>query len=124
MSELSSFGCEVAGIEAGTSRDMLKSLDVDIKVLERIDFTWIVRHQPERTNAEMAQHRATHLIIAKIIRKTELMIGFYGVCSRLLQAIGAYLVDQADATTFLAQDRKSTRLNSSHTDISRMPSSA
>ena len=26
--------------------------------------------------------------------------------------------------TFLLQDRKSTRLNSSHTDISRMPSSA
>ena len=29
-----------------------------------------------------------------------------------------------NAYTFKAQDRKSTRLNSSHTDISRMPSSA
>ena len=29
-----------------------------------------------------------------------------------------------ESTVFLGLDRKSTRLNSSHTDISRMPSSA
>ncbi len=40
----------------------------------------------------------------------ELMIYLWG---------GAY-----DSLTDLARDRKSTRLNSSHTDISRMPSSA
>ena len=32
--------------------------------------------------------------------------------------------DIANAFVFLASDRKSTRLNSSHTDSSRMPSSA
>ena len=31
---------------------------------------------------------------------------------------------KADSTILLRQDRKSTRLNSSHTDSSRMPSSA
>ena len=36
-----------------------------------------------------------------------------------------YVVDAIDSITFKATiDRKSTRLNSSHTDISRMPSSA
>ena len=34
---------------------------------------------------------------------------------------GAFLLDTAQ---HMAEDRKSTRLNSSHTDISRMPSSA
>ena len=32
--------------------------------------------------------------------------------------------DNKDTTEKLIRDRKSTRLNSSHTDISRMPSSA
>ena len=36
----------------------------------------------------------------------------------------AVLFLQGGATTQFAADRKSTRLNSSHTDISRMPSSA
>mgnify|MGYP003351686153 CR=1 FL=1 len=40
--------------------------------------------------------------------------------SVLLEAIGA--VDEANSA--IGIDRKSTRLNSSHTDISRMPSSA
>ena len=34
------------------------------------------------------------------------------------------VVDQIAAANNLTSDRKSTRLNSSHTDISRMPSSA
>ena len=33
-------------------------------------------------------------------------------------------ISESDADRSLSQDRKSTRLNSSHTDISRMPSSA
>ena len=39
--------------------------------------------------------------------------------------IGAYaLTAIGTAIVSIARDRKSTRLNSSHTDISRMPSSA
>ena len=39
-------------------------------------------------------------------------------------ASGAYAIIVDDATKFLAEDRKSTRLNSSHIIRSRMPSSA
>ena len=39
-------------------------------------------------------------------------------------ATGQPLVDFTESFTAAAGDRKSTRLNSSHTDISRMPSSA
>ena len=41
----------------------------------------------------------------------------------LLKSVGLPAIAYASAAEFLS-DRKSTRLNSSHTDISRMPSSA
>ena len=45
--------------------------------------------------------------------------------SKLLQVIGEDKIPvERTATTKKVPDRKSTRLNSSHTDISRMPSSA
>ena len=37
---------------------------------------------------------------------------------------GHYVIDAAHTAVLFTIDRKSTRLNSSHTDISRMPSSA
>mgnify|MGYP003341314325 CR=1 FL=1 len=42
--------------------------------------------------------------------------------AELLAELGAPI--EVDGTTLTEEDRKSTRLNSSHTDISRMPSSA
>ena len=52
----------------------------------------------------------------------------YVVAGVLLQAVGVYqyIVDWggAGATVPLTGDRKSTRLNSSHLKLSRMPSSA
>ena len=52
-----------------------------------------------------------------------------GACLRTADAVGAHAViapkDRAvGLTPAVRKDRKSTRLNSSHTDISRMPSSA
>ena len=48
------------------------------------------------------------------------------VATLLFFAIGGFppAEDGAEGTIGVAPDRKSTRLNSSHTDISRMPSSA
>ena len=42
----------------------------------------------------------------------------------LIESISLYPLLMTDETDFSLTDRKSTRLNSSHTDISRMPSSA
>ena len=39
-------------------------------------------------------------------------------------AVKEVTLDLSDSMRKIARDRKSTRLNSSHTDISRMPSSA
>ena len=43
---------------------------------------------------------------------------------RIKKADGFWLPPPLNGTAHTWQDRKSTRLNSSHTDISRMPSSA
>ena len=52
------------------------------------------------------------------------LAGLHAVSDELaLKSSVAYVVDQ-DTQEVLFRDRKSTRLNSSHTDISRMPSSA
>ena len=45
------------------------------------------------------------------------------LCAPLL-TVAALLPAAGPAQTFPSQDRKSTRLNSSHSDRSRMPSSA
>ena len=41
-----------------------------------------------------------------------------------IETEGTYPLPEAQVDRFMMKDRKSTRLNSSHTDISRMPSSA
>ena len=46
------------------------------------------------------------------------------LAQEIARAVNAPLIEWNVKSTTKAQDRKSTRLNSSHTDISRMPSSA
>ena len=62
-----------------------------------------------------------HQVFEDIIRglKQEDVLKFYRDMARLRRFDG-----EATALQRQGQDRKSTRLNSSHTDISRMPSSA
>ena len=52
---------------------------------------------------------------------TKAIIAIHGIRALQSGAIGSTTIPNGG---FVAQDRKSTRLNSSHTDISRMPSSA
>ena len=51
--------------------------------------------------------------------------GRFNTCFHLERAsAGNVLIDCGASSMVAIRDRKSTRLNSSHTDISRMPSSA
>ena len=50
--------------------------------------------------------------------------GFVAVTCLTAMTEHGFEVIPVDPTTFAQQDRKSTRLNSSHSDRSRMPSSA
>ena len=53
-----------------------------------------------------------------------LAVEVVGTFLLVFAAVASIVVTRANEVTGAALDRKSTRLNSSHTDISRMPSSA
>ena len=49
---------------------------------------------------------------------------FFHKLKAIQQIVETVLIDKKEARQFANKDRKSTRLNSSHTTVSRMPSSA
>ena len=64
-------------------------------------------------------------IMIEIQKEIESALNKYGVIGACDINYGyALYVDWGNGRTNTERDRKSTRLNSSHTDISRMPSSA
>ena len=56
-------------------------------------------------------------------QQSKLQLGKQGVTDSFIQTLESHL-KKHQAVRISVLDRKSTRLNSSHTDISRMPSSA
>ena len=89
----------------------------------------VTRHSPSGTTIGMQKIKQRRLTVNKLDSHPDLFVGdcvpFY-FCPR---SIMLYLLHKANDPELIyrggqAPDRKSTRLNSSHTDISRMPSSA
>ena len=70
----------------------------------------------------------TSLVGGSRVPKTHIRLEAYGTVDELNSHLGwlnTYLQDESDRDFILSiQDRKSTRLNSSHSGQSRMPSSA
>ena len=61
---------------------------------------------------------------ARLYESAETLINYGASAQKDAQSGQAQLFGKADTISMMTPDRKSTRLNSSHTDISRMPSSA
>ena len=81
--------------------------------------------------ADFIAHRlwtdARHYQIAALATLLTYNLVFLDFAARPLNsamAIGAALLTQVACSRYFGQDRKSTRLNSSHRSLSRMPSSA
>ena len=53
-------------------------------------------------NAQVAENLCSDSVIAQVRGKSELFVGFNCVEAAFLQAVGLELVDQADASSFLA----------------------
>ena len=64
------------------------------------------------------------LMLALVAVAAGLLLALTGYPRRLWTIAATALTLGATGYAWQGQDRKSTRLNSSHTDISRMPSSA
>ena len=85
-------------------------------VFQSDEFPWFLNTSVAYPNSNISVHdcQFTHTLVRD-----------YKVCSKWVQYIEPVLYKAGIRKEDLARaDRKSTRLNSSHTDISRMPSSA
>ena len=67
------------------------------------DFVGIVREQADGLHAEGFESVGGKFVVARIVGKAELAIGFDGVEAGILKFIGFELVDEADSAAFLRE---------------------
>src|SRR5690606_11834570 len=104
VAQLGALGQQVAmvrGVEAGDQRNALRDLDAGL--LQRLGLAGVVRHQAQRPRAEMLEHGLADVVAPHVGGKAQGMVRLDRVGARVLQAIGADLVQQADAAPLLAQ---------------------
>jgi hypothetical protein len=75
----------------------------DAHVGQGFDLARVVGHQAQRLHAQVLEHRQAHGVVTLVGGETQALVGFDGVGAAILQLVGADLVQQADATAFLAQ---------------------
>ena len=78
--------------------DWPKAEAVDARELPRI-----VREQPHRADTEIRQDADAETVLALIRAEAKTLVGFDGVVSLILQRVGADLIGQPDAASFLVQ---------------------
>ena len=71
--------------------------------LEPGDLGGIVGQQPHPVDAQRAEHRRGHAIVALVVGEAQTAVGIDGVEPAVLQLIGAQLVGEPDPAAFLAQ---------------------
>jgi len=104
MSELGSLGAEITNVERIAIDNQTDAFgDIDAALFQRGYLARIVGHQAQALDAEVLQHWQTNRVAAQIRRESQLLIGFNRIGAAILQMIGAHLVEQTDATAFLAQ---------------------
>ena len=134
MTAYSDLESAVAAFQGGAFEYLAKPFDVDkaIEIIHRA-----IDESLKQTNQEVSFENSTEMIghapsmqevfraIGRLSRShaTVLINGESGSGKELVASALHKHSPRADKT-FIAINRKSTRLNSSHTDISRMPSSA
>ena len=77
--------------------------DANPRALELLDLVWIIRKKPHATNAERLQRFRCEFIIARIVRKTEPLVGLHGIEAAVLQLVSLQLVQQANSAALLRQ---------------------
>src|SRR6202046_2936860 len=81
----------------------------DSSALKLLDFVRIIRKQPNLSNAESLQRRRREVVIARIIRETELALRFDRVEPFVLQLVRLYLVDEPNAAALLRKVQDHSR---------------
>src|SRR5690606_31850793 len=108
MTQLGRLSAEVVFVEGIAIYLNRYALDYrHAKAFKGIHLAWIIRHEPQRRNAEVIQHGLAQVVSSHVCRKTQLFVGLDGVGAGILQLIGTYLVYQADAASFLPHIQQS-----------------
>ena len=75
----------------------------DAQALQGQHFGRVVGQQAHALHAQLLEHAGRHGVVAGIVGQAQQAVGLDRVGPRLLQRVGANLVDQADAPALLAQ---------------------
>ena len=67
----------------------------------RFDLQRIVRHQTDARDAEIPQNLRAEIVVSMVCVKTQVLIGFHGVVTGVLQFVSEQLVHQPDPAPFL-----------------------
>jgi hypothetical protein len=86
---------------ARTARDAFG--DFHAGGFELLHFVWVVGEKADGAHAEGFESVGSEFVLARIVGKAELAIGFDGVESGVLEFVGFELVDEADAAAFLGK---------------------
>ena len=108
MAELAGLGGEITRIEARAGGNMFDTLGLDVELVQRVELARIVGHELDRAYAKVSEHGCANSVIAQVIRKAQLMIGFNRVGAAFLQVVSADLVDESDTSAFLSQIKQYT----------------
>lgn len=87
----------VAG--AGTAGDAFDYADAGF--FELLDLVGIIREEADGADAQRFQCFGGEIVVARVGGKAQFAIGFDGVETLVLQLVGFYFVEQADAAAFL-----------------------
>ena len=104
MPQFSPLGLEIGGIVQAGIHDERHALFHLYSIATKTgDLARIVCDEAQPVNAQIAEDLSANSVIAQIGGEAESLVGFHGVETAILQAVGAKLVDQSDAATFLAE---------------------
>jgi len=87
-------------------------LDVNAMVHEALALEWVVRHEPDRVDADAVQHLGGDAVGPGVCWEPKRKVGVKRVVALVLQVVGLHLGEQADASSFLPKvdDRSNARL--------------
>jgi len=103
MAKLSGLGGQIVRVELRARCNVFDPFSLNVELFHGVQLATIVGHELERPYAKVSEHGITHSVVAKVIGKSKLMVGFHGICAILLKCVGANFVDQAYASAFLSQ---------------------
>src|SRR6185312_11811158 len=112
--ELVALGAEIILIVLRGARHERHPLDdLESVALETHQLPRVVGHHADGGQPEIAQDLGADTVVPKVWREPEPLVGLHRVGSRVLESVGADLVEEADAPSFLVQvnDHPSARLS-------------